>query len=320
MNQISSPTNAPVLGAIFMLGAGITFAITNILTPIITWQLGVPSTAVVFWQYVIATIIALPLIFRIGFSALKTKHPWAHESRALLSALGVQFFAFGFASGVPVWQMVALSMTGPFFIIAGATIFLGEKLTPQRLIASLVGFVGALLVSELGSEQFTWFSLTPILAAACWGSVSVITKYLSRDEAPESMTLYMLVLITPNHLLIGLILGFAVAILPEGTLPASLATGFDFVLPGGDALWLILLLGAVTAGAQYFLALAYKVADATYLQPFDDLKLPLNTLLGWLILSQVPHVWFWPGAVLILGASSFILWSETKRRNAVSFA
>ena len=320
MSQVSSSHNAPVLGALFMLGAGITFAITNILTPIITWQMGVPSTAVVFWQYVIATVIALPLIFRIGLGALKTRHPGWHEARAFLSALGVQFFAFGFASGVPVWQMVALSMTGPFFIITGATLFLGEKLTMRRLGATSVGFLGALMVTQIGSEQFTLASLLPILAAACWGTVSVITKYLSRDETPESLTLYMLVLITPNHFLIGLLLGIAVAVLPAGTLPTSLATGFDFVLPGGDALWLIALLGAVTAGAQYCFSLAYRVADATYLQPFDDLKLPLNTLLGWIVLSQVPAIWFWPGALLILGASTFILWSETEQRRTLSVA
>ena len=313
MNQLSSASNAPLLGAIFMLGAGLTFAITNILTPIITYGMGVPSTATVFWQYVIATVFALPLIARIGFGALKTRHPLWHESRALLSALGVQFFAFGFASGVPVWQMVALSMTGPFFIITGATLFLGERLTAQRIGATVVGFIGAVMVSQVGTEQFTWASILPVLAAACWGSVSVITKYLSRDEAPESLMLYMLVLITPNHLLIGLLLGIAVAVLPAGALPASLATGFDFVPPAGDALWLVLLLGFVTAAAQYFLSLAYKVADATYLQPFDDLKLPLNTLLGWVVLSQVPAVWFWPGALLILGASTFILWNEQTR-------
>ena len=313
MNQISSPANAPVLGAAFMLGAGITFAITNILTPIITYGMGVPSTAVVFWQYVIATLFALPLILRIGLGALRTRHPLWHEARALLSALGVQFFAFGFATGVPVWQMVALSMTGPFLIFTGATLFLGERLTARRLGAAVVGFIGAVMVSQVGTEQFTWASLLPVLAAACWGSVSVITKYLSRDEAPESLTLYMLVLITPNHLLIGLLLGMAVAVLPAGTLPGSLATGFDFVPPTGNALWLIVLLGFVTAAAQYFLSLAYKVADATYLQPFDDLKLPLNTLLGWILLSQVPAIWFWPGALLIVGASCFILWSEQTR-------
>lgn len=312
MNQVSS-SNASLLGALFMLGAGITFAIINVVTPIVTWQMGVPSTAVVFWQYVIATVFALPLIRRIGFGALKTRHPVAHEARAFLSALGVQFFAFGFASGVPVWQMVALSMTGPFFIIAGATIFLGERLTVQRLGATIAGFAGALLVSQIGSEQFTWASLLPVLAAACWGTVSVITKYLTRDEAPESLTLYMLVLITPNHFLIGLILGIAVAILPAGALPASLATGFDFMLPGGDALLLILLLGLVTAAAQYFLSLAYKVADATYLQPFDDLKLPLNIVAGWLVLGQVPGVLFWPGVLLIVGASLFIMRQDRGR-------
>ncbi|GHA36637.1 membrane protein [Devosia pacifica] len=314
MNQITSPlSGAAVFGALFMLGAGVTFAITNVITPIVTYGMGVPSTAVVFWQYLIATVFALPLILKIGFSALKTRHPFAHEVRAFLSALGVQFFAFGFASGVPVWQMVALSMTGPFFIITGATLFLGERLTPQRLGATLVGFIGAVMVSQVGSEQFTMASLLPILAAACWGTVSVITKYLTRDEAPESLTLYMLVLITPNHLLIGLILGIAIAVLPAGTLPASLATGFDFVLPGGNALWLIVVLGLVTAAAQYCISLAYKAADATYLQPFDDLKLPLNVLAGWLILSQTPALVFWPGAALIIGASLFILYQDNGR-------
>jgi drug/metabolite transporter (DMT)-like permease len=318
LNQISSP-NGAVLGAIYMLGAGLTFAGVNLLTPTLTYQLGVPSTAVVFWQYIIATIVALPLILRIGFGALRTHHPIAHEVRAFVSALGVQVFAFGFATGVPVWQMVALSMTGPFFVIAGATLFLGEKLTMQRLGASVAGFVGALMVSQIGTGNFTWAAILPVMAAALWASSTVLTKYLTRDETPESLTLYMLVLITPNHLLIGLLLGIAVIMAP-GALPEGLATGFDFVPPTGDALWLILLLGVITAGAQYFLSLAYKAADATYLQPFDDLKLPLNTLLGWIVLSQVPDMWFWPGALLILGASLFIMNAEAGDRRRLAAA
>lgn len=307
-----NPSSSPILGATFMFLAGMTFAATNILTPTITYGLGVPSTAVVFWQYIIATVFALPLILKIGLPAIRTERPLLHQARAFLSALGVQFFAFGFASGVPVWQMVALSMTGPFFIIAGSTLILGEQLTLRRLSAALVGFIGALMVSQIGTEQFSSASVVPVLAAMCWGTVSVITKYLSRTESPESLTLYMLALITPNHLLIGLGLGIMVAVLPAGVLPASLATGFDFQLPNGEALGLILLLGVITAAAQYFLSLAYQAADATFLQPFDDLKLPLNTLLGWVILSQAPAPWFWPGALLIVGASTFILISEER--------
>lgn len=313
MNQVSSSPNGAVLGALFMLGSGITFAAINVITPIVTYQMGVPSTSVVFWQYVIATIFALPIIWRIGFHNLKTKHPVLHELRAFVSALGVQVFVLGFALGVPVWQMVALSMTGPFFIIAGAAIFLGERVTKQRLGASIVGFIGALLVSQIGTTAFSWASLLPVTAAALWASMSVITKYLTRTEKPESLTLYILVLITPNHLLIGLLVSLAATTLP-GIFPAGLAGGLDIMPPTGNALWLIVLLGLITAVAQYCISLAYKVADATYLQPFDDLKLPLNTLLGWIVLSQVPALWFWPGALLILGASVYILNQETRAR------
>jgi len=312
-SSVSTPHHA-VQGAIYMLGAGFAFAAVNTLTPILTYiNFHVPSTALVFWQYVIATVFALPLILRIGFSKLKTRHPVLHEIRALVSAVGVQVFAFGFASGVPVWQMVALAMTGPFFIIAGSILFLGEKVTVQRIGASIIGFIGALMVSGLGTEAFSWTAFLPIAAAALWGAATVLTKYLAREESPESLTLYMLVLISPNHALIGLLLGILAATLPPGMLPASLASGFDFAFPAGDALWLILLLGLITAASQYFLSLAYKVADATYLQPFDDLKLPLNTLIGWIVLSQVPTTWFWPGAVLILGASVFIMHQEARK-------
>jgi drug/metabolite transporter (DMT)-like permease len=319
LSQLSStaPANRPVLGASFMMGTGLAFALVNTITPILTYiSFHVPSTAVVFWQYVIATLFALPLIFRIGLGRLKTRHPALHEVRAFVSAAGVQVFAFGFASGVPVWQMVALSMTAPFFIIAGSILFLGEKVTMQRVLASVVGFIGALLVAGVGTDGFSWYSLLPVIATALWATANLLTKYLARQgETAESLTLYLLVLITPNHLLIGLLLGAAVTLFP-GALPTSLANGFDFGLPSGGALWLIVLLGLITAASQYLNSLAYKVADATYLQPFDDLKLPLNTLAGWLLLSQVPSAWFWPGAALILAASIFILQREARTRRA----
>ncbi len=71
--------------------------------------------------------------------------------------------------------------------------------------------------------------------------------------------------------------------------PAGLATGFPFALPSGAGLWLLLLLGGLTAAAQYLLSFAYKVADATYLQPFGDLKVPLSGLVGWVVPRPGPE-------------------------------
>lgn len=324
MNQVSSSTHHAATGAFFMIAASLAFAASNLLqsslpTPVEYGGYGMSSTGMAFWQYVIASVLALPLVLRIGLGNLRTSHPVAHEIRAFVSALGVHVFVYGFATGVPIWQMVTLLATGPLFIILGSTLFLGERASTVRIAAALVGFVGAIVVSGIGTEGLTWSTLIPILAAALWAATDVLTKYLSKlGESPETLTVSLLVLVTPNHLLI-LLAVWALGGVAPGLLPVGLADNV-FALPGGTALGLLVLLGALTAAAQYLLAIAYKAADATYLQPFGDLKVALSGLLGWIFLSQVPSVWFWPGAALILAASIFIFWAESQHKQKLSLA
>lgn len=320
MSQVSSTTkSAATAGATFMLVAAVAFAGSNVLqsvlpTPVEYGGFGMASTGMVFWQYLIAGVISLPLIFRIGIDKLRTSHPLAHEIRAFVSALGAHVFVYGFASGVPIWQMVTLLAAGPLFIILGSTVFLGERASAARLVAALVGFAGAIIVSGVGSESLGWHTLIPIGAAALWATTDVLTKYLAlKGESPETLTISLLVLVTPNHLLILLVVNALSWVAPT-LLPAGLATGFPFALPTGDGLWLLALLGVLTGVAQYLMAFAYKTADATYLQPFADLKVPLSALVGWIALGQMPSVWFWPGAALIVAASVFIYWVESRNR------
>lgn len=325
MNQVSSDTrNTAATGAFFMVAASFAFAASNLLqsslpTPVEYGGYGMSSTGMAFWQYVIASILALPLILRIGLGNLRTTHPLAHEIRAFVSALGVHVFVYGFATGVPIWQMVTLLATGPLFVILGSTLFLGERASTPRIVAALLGFVGAVIVSGVGAEGLGWSTLVPIAAAALWATTDILTKSLSKQgERPETLTISLLVLVTPNHLLI-LLAVWALGGAAPGLLPAGLVDNV-FALPGGTALWLLVLLGALTAAAQYLLAVAYRAADATYLQPFGDLKVPLSGLLGWIILSQVPGDWFWAGAALILAASTYLYWVESQNRQKVSLA
>jgi drug/metabolite transporter (DMT)-like permease len=316
MSQISSSTHtSATAGAIFMLAASLAFAGSNTLqsvlpTPIEYGGFGMSSTGMAFWQYVIASILALPIILRIGFKSLRTSHPLAHEIRAFASALGVHVFVYGFASGVPIWQMVTLLATGPLFIILGSTLFLGEKASTARIGAALMGFAGAIIVSGVGADGVTWQTFVPILAAALWATTDILTKYLTqKGESPETLTISLLVLITPNHLAILLLVTLFSWVLPAGAAP-----GFPLALPSGTGLLLLLLLGALTAAAQYLLSFAYRAADATFLQPFGDLKVPLGAIVGWVVLGQVPSIWFWPGAALIILASLFLYLVEGRDR------
>ncbi|WP_174801203.1 DMT family transporter [Martelella limonii] len=279
-------------GAFWMVLAGVVYAAGNVLIQQVTMNMGFAASSVAFWQYGIALVFAVPYLWRTGLSVMRTSHPWQHIIRVAFSALGVQAWVIGLAS-VPISQAIALVMTSPFFIIVGAKLFLGERVGLSRWMATAVGFTGALLILQPWSETFTWVALLPVASALLWGATSLITKRLTEHEKPESITVWLLMLLTPINLLV--------------------AVSGDFAVPAGAVIWIMLALGLLTALAQYFLTLAYSSADAAYVQPFDDLKLPLNVLGGWLVFGYAPDGLFWLGGVMILCASLSIMLIERRR-------
>lgn len=301
MNQSPNKTRSfPVVGAAYMVSAGVVFAAINILTQWVTATFHYSSQALAFWQYGLSLIFFLPMLVKLGLSAFKTKHPVAHIVRVIFATLGVQFFVGALAAGVPVAQVVAIDMTSPFMVIIAARILLGEHIGPHRALAAIVGFVGGLLILAPWSDGFTAYSLLPLGAAAMWAGSSVMTKQLAGVETPESVTAYLLALLTPIN----------AAFLLAST---GFSFGAAFALPTGTVLWVIVVLALLTAAAQYLLTLAYARADAAYLQTFDNVRLPLNTLAGWLVFAYAPSGYLWVGAVLIIGASLYLLKVESAR-------
>jgi S-adenosylmethionine uptake transporter len=283
-----------------MVLAGIAFAIVNVNTQWVTSKLGFKSTSDAFWQYFIALLFSLPFLWRHGAAGLKTKRPGSHAIRVIFAALGVQAFIGSLANGVPIYQVIALVMTSPFFVILGAKLVLGERVGVERWLAALIAFIGAMLVLQPWSTGFTFYSLYPIIAAIFWGAASLLTKRLTADEPAGSITVWLLLLLTPIN----------------GAL--SVANGFE--MPSGEIwLWLIFS-GLLMFAAQHFLTLAYSRADAAYVQPFDDLKLPMNVLAGWLAFGYAPEGWLWIGIAMILAASLYLLLNEMGKEKAAGGA
>ena len=298
MNQITQTSNRALLGALYMVLAGIAFAVINAITFIITSPadfggLGFKPQSDTFWQYGIALLISLPFLWRQGLLKFKTTQPIPHLIRVVLSAAGLQAFVFAISKGVPIWQVVALTMTAPFFVLIGAKLFLGENVTLNRWIASLVGFAGALVVTNPWSEQFNIYWLLPVAAAILWGAASLLTKYLSREESAETLTTWLLLLLTPINLF--------------------WSVGVGFEVPGGNVLWLLIIGGFLVFIAQYLLSKSYATADANFVQPFDDLKLISNVLIYGIFFGYWPSGIIWLGLAMIMGASVFLLLQESRK-------
>lgn len=291
MNQFvsNSRLSPAITGAVAMITAGLLFAVVNVAVQASTMTHGMASSSVAFWQYLIALAFSLPWLLRHGPAGLKTKQLGLHIVRVLLAAAGVQIWVLGLAH-VPIWQAIALIMTSPFFVVAGAGLLLKERVDAGRWFAVAVGFAGGMIILAPWSDEFGMATLYPLAAAALWASASLMTKRLTRTESADTVTIYLLLLLTPVNATVALVEGFQI--------------------PAAPVLAIVIAAGALTFLAQYILARAYCSADAAYLQPFDHLKLPFNVLLGWMAFGFVPAGSMWLGAVLIVAASLFIVRRE----------
>lgn len=277
-----------------MLIAGLAFAIVNSLAQVASINYGLSSTTVALVQYAIALVVILPYLSTLGIRySLRTEHLSMHIFRVFLSVIGIQLWLWALAYPVPIWQGIALLMTSPLFATIGSGLFLKEKVGTARWGATLTGFVGAMIILEPWADDFNWASLLPVGAAFFWACYSLMVKKLSAHDSPSTMVVYLLVLITPFNLLLAL--------------P-------DWQTPQEGTLWLILLFaGAMTALAHWAIVKAYAVADASFVQPFDHAKLPLNVLAGWLVFGWAPPGRLWLGAAIIIASVAFITHWETKK-------
>ncbi len=288
---------APLKGALFMVLAGVCFAVANAITYVITASpeyggLGFRPQSDTFWQYAIATAFSLPFVIRHGLGALKTERPVLHIIRVVLSALGVQAFVMSLAAGTPIWQVIALVMTSPIFVLIGAALLLAEAVSAPRWIAAGIGLLGATIVSGLWNTGITAAMIYPVAAAVLWAGSSLMTKVLTRTESAPSITLWLLILLTPIN--------------------AGLSVHAGFEIPTAP-IWLWLLAGGVVMmAAQYLLTWSYAAADAAFVQPFDDLKLISNILIYGLWFGYWPEGNIWGGVVLILCGSMYLLYSGRK--------
>lgn len=282
----------PLIGALWMILAGLCFALNNVTTQYISTDLGLHNTVIGFFQYFIAFIVMLPWMIKTGLtSALKTERLLLHVVRVLMSVIGIQLWLWALAWPIPISQAIALLMTSPIFVTIGSAIFLKEKVGLARWFATLVAIVGSLIILDPWSENFEIASLLPVAAAFFWAIYSLMVRHLSDTESTGSMVVYLLILIAPFNFFLAL--------------P-------NFQVPSDTAWYLLLASGTVIAIAQWSLARAYANADASFIQPFDLVKLPFNVLAGWLVFAYAPSSNFWVGAVMLVGATIFILHKEKK--------
>lgn len=258
--------------------------------------------------FIIVTIIG-PLTSGRGIA--RTKKLKMHMLRGLCVVFANMTFFLGLAA-MPLADAVAIFFISPLVITLFSVIFLGETVGPRRWAAIAVGFVGVLVMMRPGTAAFQVASILPLVAAFCYAGLHTLTRRIGSTESAATMAFYIQIMFISVAILFGLFVG-------DGRFgdqsDASLAFLFRaWRWPDPADFVIFLVIGAGIAVAGYLISQAYRVAEASYVAPFEYLALPMSVIWGIVVFGEYPGGWDYFGMALILGAGLFTIWRDAQAK------
>ena len=243
---------------------------------------------ITFFRCFFGLLVLVPWLMRVGFGALRTRKIGFFTLRGLVSLVSMLTWFYGITL-VPLATATALNFTGPLFATAGAALILGETVRLRRWMAVIIGFLGVLIIIRPGASTLDANLLIILISAATAGMGVVTVKFLSRTENATSIVTYMVLYSAPLALIPAL---------------------FVWRWPSLDALFWLLVLGALGTTAHFSVVRAYSAADASACAPFEFLRMPVAAIAAYVFFGEVTDRWTWVGAAVIASSSIYVAHRE----------
>ena len=278
-------------GAIWMLASAATFTLMTMLIKYL--GTGYSAGLQAFYRQAAGLIVLLPMIARDPRSAFRTTRPGILLFRALAGTLGMilSFYAY---QKLPLADANALSFTRTLWLVPLAAFVLQERVGPRRVSATVVGFLGALLMLQPALDDHTRFGL-PGMAALASALLFAFTvtgmKIMTRDHSTMTLMVW------------SAALGFVLAI------PPAL---FDWRWPTLLDLCLLAAMGVLGTITQACYIKGMAEGDAAVMAPMDYTRLLFAIVLGYLLFREVPNLLTMLGAGIIIGATLYITIRESR--------
>ena len=246
-----------------------------------------PVPGIVWARYAINVLMLLAfLAWRGELRYVRTARPAIQVARGLLLGMATLLY-FTALSRMPLAEASAIAFVLPLFVAVLAVPMLGERLHAPRLIAILVGLVGALVIVRPGSAAFTVYALLPLGMALLNALYQILTRKVAGVEPALTSLFY------------GSLVG-AVVFAP--VLP------FAWQTPQDPWHWaLLLLLGLLATVGHFILIRAFEYAPATLLAPFVYTQLLWTLLVGYLVFGDFPDGQSLVGMAIIVGAGLYLV-------------
>lgn len=251
---------------------------------------------VAFFRNVFGFLVMMPMLLHGGISMFKTKRPGLHLVRGVLNG-GSMLMWFMALSLIPLADATALTLTGPMFVALAAILFLGERVGIWRWAAMAVGIAGALCVIRPGYQEVSLGAMLAVGCVALAALSKISAKSLTRDDDPATVAASVQFLM-----------------IPVTFVPAL----FYWQWPTLDQLLLMAGIGVLGGLGHYSFTRAYAIADISFAEPIVFTRMIWATAFGFLVFAEIPDLWTWIGAILIVSGTTLLAWRERRAKIAAT--
>jgi drug/metabolite transporter (DMT)-like permease len=286
----------PLLGIFLMLGFCLIAPMGDAVAKILGQT--VPLGQLLFVRFAVQALILIPLVW-------VSRRAWRLRGRVLhLTMLRTVLHIFGIGAMfislryLPLADAIAIAFVMPFLMLLLGKYILGEEVGIRRFLACIVGFVGTLLVVQPSFAEVGWPALLPLVVAVNFSLFMLVTRQIAKHTDPvglQAVSGVMAVCIMGPVLLVTQSSGFA---------PLTLITPST-----GD--WVLLIgIGILGTTAHLLMTWSLRYAPSATLAPMQYLEIPVATIIGYIIFSDLPDGLAALGICITIAAGLYIVLRE----------
>jgi drug/metabolite transporter (DMT)-like permease len=254
-----------------------------------------PPFQVLVMRGIAALLWCLPVILAVGLirELPKAFNPWV-VLRSLSEVAAILCFISALGH-MPIADVTAIAQIAPLLVLLGMWLFFGERVGSLRLGLVGLGITGALLVAQPGGEAASPFAILGFFTAVGAAGRDI----LSRKVPARTPAL----VVTFSTLLIVMLGAVLMSILFETQVQPTFRHG-----------WLMFIAGFFLMCGHALVFMAYRVAPARVVAPFNYSFMIWAGLSGLLVFGDVPNGLALAGMGLILAAGLAVVLLEGRTR------
>ncbi len=275
-----------VQGIMWMVLGGMFFSVMVALIKLLGSR--ITSFEIVFFRSVIQLAVLGIVFWRIGFSSLRTSRPLLQGLRALVAVLLINcnFYAF---TKLPVAEVTSIGFSRNLFIVLLAVPLLSETLSIHRILATIIGFIGIIIILRPGQGVFEGAMMFALAGAFLGAVMMIMVRKLTASDSNVVMMTYP-----------------SMAIVLATSVPAYIF----WITPTSHELLLLLLMSFMGLSGQWCIIQAFRLGEATAVAPANYMRIVFATILGYYFFSEIPDIMSAAGTLIIIVSNFYLIYYE----------